>query len=63
MYSTVPPPQQGTSGIECDGGKEKEGPPRGISEEKWQVSKLHANRPYHLIRPVIKLARQISALV
>lgn len=37
MYSTVPPPQQDTSGIESDSDKEKQGPPRGISEEKWQV--------------------------
>ena len=37
MYATVPPPQQDTSGIESDSEKEKQGPPRGISEEKWQV--------------------------
>lgn len=37
MYSSVPPPEQVNSGIESDTDKEKEGPPRGISEETWQV--------------------------
>jgi len=36
MYSTVPPPQQDTSGIESDSDNEKQGPPCVISEEKWQ---------------------------
>ncbi|KAL9983476.1 hypothetical protein ACROYT_G005656 [Oculina patagonica] len=36
MYSSVPPPEQANSGIESDSDKEKEGPPRGISEETWQ---------------------------
>ncbi|KAJ7391733.1 hypothetical protein OS493_017431, partial [Desmophyllum pertusum] len=36
MYSAVAPPEQTTSGIVNDDGKEKEGPPRGISEETWE---------------------------
>lgn len=34
MYAAVPPPEQSIP--ESSGSKEKEGPPRGISEETWQ---------------------------
>ena len=35
MYSTVPPPEQSIPDSTID--KEKEDPPRGISEETWKV--------------------------
>lgn len=37
MYSAVPPPEQDPSVIEKDETKEKESPPRGISQETWEV--------------------------
>ena len=35
MYAAVPPPEQSIP--ESSTSKEKEGSPRGISEETWQV--------------------------
>lgn len=37
MYSAVPPPDSNSSVINKDGEIEKEGPPRGISRETWEV--------------------------
>ena len=37
MYSAVPPPERDPSVIEKDETKEKESPPRGISQETWEV--------------------------
>ena len=37
MYSAVPPPDSNSSVINKDGEIEKEGPPRGISQETWEV--------------------------
>lgn len=37
MYSAVPPPDSNSSVINKDGEIEKEGPPRGISHETWEV--------------------------
>jgi len=37
MYSAVPPPQEDPPSTEGGGSEQKEGPPRGISEETWKV--------------------------
>lgn len=54
MYSSVPPPEQANSGIESDTDKEKEGPPRGISEETWQVFTETALPPGSLCTKLFK---------
>jgi len=36
MYSAVPPPQEDPPSTEGGGSEQKEGPPRGISEETWK---------------------------
>ena len=37
MYSAVPPPEKGLPLAKAGGVKDKEGPPRGISQETWEV--------------------------
>lgn len=36
MYSAVPPPEKGLPLAKAGGVKDKEGPPRGISQETWE---------------------------
>lgn len=69
MYSAVPPPDNNSSVINKDGEIEKEGPPRGISQETWEVVSFNCrfllktfSRVFSLILSVWLKLRNLSTV-